>query len=113
MGCRSPPQPPPGDGVLQGVLGKPFAAGVIAALWPVIWGFCQVFAQVCKRAQVQMTMQHIAQFPAMTQACEALGTLQRVGPQDVQNLVVKMLDSTADQKTKRAALRSLVCLAVD
>lgn len=129
--CCSKPEPPAGDGVLGGALSKPFAdffrpekqgggdamspfaAGVVAAMWPVLWGLCQVFAQVCKRAGIQAEAGHLAQFPAMVEACQALGSLPRASQQEVQNLVAKMLDASADVKVKRAALRGLICAAVD
>lgn len=129
--CNSPPAPPPGDGALHTVVGKPFsdffapevqqrgvapspfAVSIISAMWPIIWGICQIFQQVCKQHQVKAEPQHIAQFPALVDACKMLTTLRRVVEQDVQNMVVALLDHAGDAKMKRAALRALIRLAAD
>eukprot|EP00927_Polykrikos_kofoidii_P067057 TRINITY_DN62593_c0_g1_i1.p1 TRINITY_DN62593_c0_g1~~TRINITY_DN62593_c0_g1_i1.p1 ORF type:complete len:1303 (+),score=239.83 TRINITY_DN62593_c0_g1_i1:45-3911(+) len=129
--CKSPPPPPPGDGALHTVIGKPFAdffsherqqgrvdpspfaSAVIGALWPVMWGLCEVFTHICKRAQTVPAIQHVAQFPTLAEACQQLTTLNRVSQQDVQGFLSTMLAQDSDPKEKRAALRLLVRAAVD
>jgi len=93
---------------------SPFASGITGAFWPIIWGLCQIFAQVCKRAKAPVDIQHVGQFPALTEACRLLGTaLPRTSQQDVHMLIATMLDQATDQKVKRAALRTFVRRAVD
>lgn len=129
--CLSPPAPPSSDGALQTVIGKPFAdffsperdkgrvmpspfaVGIMSALWPIIWGICQIFNHVCSRGGVKPSMQHVQQFPALLEACRLFGTLRKITEQDVQQLLTTMLDQGADQKAKRNALRGLVRKAVD
>jgi len=128
--ARMPPEAPRADGVLHGVVGKPFAdfflpalgggaavspfaSGVVDTLWPVVWALHQVFVQVCKRENLQPQAEHLQQFPAMVEAYQVLGSLPRVSQQDVQSFISTLFDKSTDQKVKRAALRSLVCSAVD
>eukprot|EP00928_Gymnodinium_smaydae_P040655 TRINITY_DN27556_c0_g1_i1.p1 TRINITY_DN27556_c0_g1~~TRINITY_DN27556_c0_g1_i1.p1 ORF type:complete len:1273 (-),score=300.19 TRINITY_DN27556_c0_g1_i1:90-3908(-) len=129
--CLNPPGAPPNDGALHTVIGKPFcdfflpekqqgrvqpspfALGVTAALWPIIWGMCQVFSHVCKRAGTKVEVQFVVHFPALAEACQLLTTLRRVTQQDVQGLLATMLDSGSDSKMQRSALRTLVRRAVD
>jgi len=129
--CISPPAPPPGDGALHTIIGKPFhdffcpevqnsrmepspfAVGVISACWPIIWGMCQIFIQVCKRHQAKVEIQHVTQFPALAEACQLLATLKRVSEHDVYNMLSTFLDPSSDAKAKRVALRSLIRSAVD
>jgi hypothetical protein len=129
--CNSPPAPPPGDGALQTILGKPFAdffcpenqqgrvapspfaVGIISACWPIIWGMCQIFTQVCKRNQAKVEVQHVAHFPALAEACQLLAGLKRVTQKDIQDLVTMLLDHGTDPKLKRGGLRTLVRTAVD
>merc|ERR1712232_169622 len=120
----SPPPPPLGDGALQTLIAKPFAdfflpekqqgrldpspfaAGITGALWPIVFGLCQIFVAVCKRAKAPVDIQHIAHFPALAEACRLLSTaLPRTSQQDVHMLIAALLDQqTTDQKAKRAAL---------
>lgn len=129
--CNSPPSPPPGDGALFTIIGKPFAdfftpenqqgrvapspfaLSITAACWPIVWGICQIFIQVCKQSQVKAELQHIVQFPAFVEACKLLATLKGVAERDVQNLVTTLLEDGSDAKVKRGALRTLVRSAVD
>mmetsp|Transcript_58760 Transcript_58760/g.108444 ORF Transcript_58760/g.108444 Transcript_58760/m.108444 type:complete len:1236 (+) Transcript_58760:34-3741(+) len=129
--CSQPPAPPPPDSALQGAVGQafadffrpegqeggraisPWAAGVTAALWPVILGMCQVFVHVSKAQGIPDAAQNVASFPALAQSCEALAALPRVGPQEMQRCIAVFLDANAEVKLKRAALRNVICLAVD
>lgn len=129
--CRAPPAAPPGDGALHTVVGKPFhdffapersagqvqpspfAMGVANALWPILSGMCQIFAQVCKKSQVKLEVQQIVHFPALVEACQLFATLRHASQEAVHNMIATMLDEGADAKMKRAALRNLVCKAVD
>jgi hypothetical protein len=130
--CNSPPAPPPGDGALHTIIGKPFAdffcpeieqgrvapspfaVGIISACWPIIWGMCQIFTQVCKRNRAKVEVQHVAHFPALAETCQLLAGLKRITQRDVQDLIATLLDHTAaDPKLKRSALRTLIRTAVD
>jgi len=129
--CASPPEAPGGDGALHTVIGKPFfdffspekqqgqlapspfAAGVTGAIWPILWGMCQIFVQVCKKSQIKADAQQVVNFPALMEACQLLASLRRSDQQGVQSLLATMLDEGADAKMKRGALRSLIRAAVD
>lgn len=125
------PPPPPCDGAMQTVIGKPFAdffsperekgrvgpspfaSGIVAAVWPIIFGLCLIFAQVCNRANAAPEMRHIASFPALLEVCQMLCSMRRIAEPDVQQLLTTFLDREADQKVKRNALRAFVRKSVD
>jgi len=129
--CAAPPAAPPGDSALHTVIGKPFfdffnpekqrgpsapspfAEGVTSAFWPIVWGMCQVFIQVCKTNHIKATPDQVVNFPALLEACQLLASFRRVDQHTVQTFLAAMLEESADAKFKRGALRNIVRVAVD
>jgi len=124
--CARPPAAPAGDSALHTTIGKPYAdfftpeksrgndapspcaEGLTSALWPIFWGMSRIFLHICKTNNIQASSQTVMQFQALAQAFRLLTALPKVTEADVQSFLTVMLESAAEMKTRRGALRYLV-----